>query len=254
MENSLSYLIAICETIVLLSFFIFMPYMGISLIGTGEYGPALIIFAIPICLLAYKIYFERVIVQREERKMGIIIVPREKRKISIMYNIIQKVKSGECRWDKSVLLIIEEICKTIIYLCFFVLLLYTAISLIGIGEYTFALIILSFPLCLLAYNIYLERVVIPREEQMIALSHKYNIPLKAESGSARWGNVFQQIIDAAIKNVTEIDKKNDLQQSRRIVKKMANEKSFDDLHRSFRLTGCHMKITDGCGKIITKIV
>ena len=82
----------------------------------------------------------------------------------------------------------------------------------------------------------------------------YNIPIKVESGDCQWGKVFHQIIEVAKKNITEEDKKEDLLQCGRIVKNMAKEKSFDDLHRAFRLTGCHMKITDGNGTLITKIV
>ena len=136
----------------------------------------------------------------------------------------------------------------------YVFLPYEIISLINIGEYGYAIVFIFITIGLITYHIYLERVIIPRELRMINLSLMYNIPIRVKSEDCQWGKVFHQIIEAAKKNVTEEDKKEDLQQCGRIVKKMNDEKSFDDLHRAFRLTGCQMKITDGNGTLITKVV
>ena len=103
--------------------------------------------------------------------------------------------------------------------------------------------------------IYNKYVSAPRERLKKALHKMHNYPRRiVQEDGSQWGKSFQRVIGGAIENVKERDKKNDLQQCDIIVKKMTNEKSFDDLHCAFRLTGCHMKITDGCGKIITKIV
>ena len=242
-------IVRISTTIIFLCFFVLLPYMAISLIGTekdffgkDDFFACLFIFSIPICLFVYNIYVDRV------------IVPREERMISLKYIIPQEAKSGVRHRNKSLLTKITAICETIIYLCFFVSLFYMAISLIGIGKYGYALIFLSFPICLLAYIIYVDRVIVPREEKKITISLMYNIPQKVKSGECHWDKSFLKIIETAIENITAEDKKNDLEQCGKIVKKMTDEKSFDDLHRAFRLTGCHMKITDDNGKLITKIV
>ena len=103
--------------------------------------------------------------------------------------------------------------------------------------------------------IYDKHVSTPREELKDALHKMYNYPKRlAQEDGGQWGKSFQRVIGVAIENVTEEGKKNDLQQCGKIVKKMTNEKSFHDLHHAFRLTGCHIKITDGNGKLITKVV
>lgn len=100
-----------------------------------------------------------------------------------------------------------------------------------------------------------NKISTQREKLENALHKMHNYPKRIVSkDGGKWGRSFQKVIDGVIENVTEEAKRKDLEQCGKIVKTMTNEKSFDNLHRAFLLSGCHMKITDGNGKIITKIV
>ena len=127
------------------------------------------------------------------------------------------------------------------------------------GDYDYALKYfypLLFMICLvIVVMIHGKYVYEPREKLKESLRKMHNYPKRIihEDGE-QWGKAFQRIIEKTIDNVTEEDKKKDLQQCERIVKKMTKEKSFDNLHRAFRLTGCHVEITDDNGKLITKVV
>lgn len=108
---------------------------------------------------------------------------------------------------------------------------------------------------IIAGRIYDKFVSVPRKKLKDALHKMHNYPKRiVQEDGGQWGQSFQRVIGVAFENATEEDKKNDLQQCGRIVEKMTNEKSFSDLHHAFRLTGCHLKITDENGELITKVV
>lgn len=88
-----------------------------------------------------------------------------------------------------------------------------------------------------------------------AIREMHNLPysLVKEDGE-QWGKAFQQLISTDINNFSESEKFNDLQQCQHIVKKMIKDETFENLHRAFRFTGCHLIVTDKDGKLITKIV
>ena len=113
-------------------------------------------------------------------------------------------------------------------------------------------VLISIGIVGLIYNKYVSA---PRERLKKALHKMHNYPQRiVQEDGRQWGKSFQRVIGVAIENVKEGDKKNDLQQCDIIVKKMTNENSFSDLHCAFRLTGCHIKITDSNDNLITIIV
>lgn len=125
-----------------------------------------------------------------------------------------------------------------------------------IFEDFFKAFLLFIPLiCCFLYGVYYWIAIVPKEKRWNAVRRMYDLPysLVKEDGD-QWGKEFQQLINAEINNVSELEKKNDLQQCQHIVKKMIKDESFENLHRAFRFTGCHLIVTDNDGKPITKIV
>lgn len=123
-------------------------------------------------------------------------------------------------------------------------------------EDIFNALLLFIPLiCCILYVVYDRIANVPKEKKWNALRKMYNLPycLVKEDGE-QWGKAFQQLINTELNNVSESEKKDDLQQCQHIVKKMIKDEAFENLHRAFRITGCHLIITDNDGKLITKIV
>ena len=148
--------------------------------------------------------------------------------------------------------------KTMAMASFFIVtLFYTVAGIMAvIFEDYFNALLLFIPLiCCLLYVVYYRIVFVPKEKRWSALRRMYNLPycLEKEDGE-QWGKAFQQLINTEINNVSETEKKNDLQQCQLIVKKMINDEAFENLHRAFRFTGCHLIVTDNDGKLIKKIV
>lgn len=148
--------------------------------------------------------------------------------------------------------------KIMVQACFsLVTLIFTiaGIMLIAFEDY-FKAILLFIPLiCCLLYGVYFGIAIVPKQKKWNAIRRMYNLPciLDKEDGE-QWGKGFQQIINTELNNVSESEKKNDLLQCQHIVKKMIKDESFENLHRAFRFTGCHLIVTDNDDKPITKIV
>ena len=141
--------------------------------------------------------------------------------------------------------------------CALVTLFYTVAGIMEvIFEDYFNALLLFIPLiCCILYMVYYRIAFVPIEKRWSSLRRMYNLPycLENEDGE-QWGKAFQQLLKTEINNVSETEKKNDLQQCQLIVKKMINDEAFENLHRAFRFTGCHLVVTDNDGKLIKKIV
>ena len=129
------------------------------------------------------------------------------------------------------------------------------IMLIVYEDYFKALLLFIPLICCLLYGVYYWIAIVPKQKRWNAIRRMYNLPyiLDKENGE-QWSKGFQQLINTELKNVSESEKKNDLLQCQHIVKKMIKDESFENLHRAFRFTGCHLIVTDNDGKPSTKIV
>lgn len=91
-----------------------------------------------------------------------------------------------------------------------------------------------------------------REE---ALHKMYNYPESIDwEFGYQWEKEFQSLLSKAIESTQDSEKKSDLKHCLHVVRKIKNDSGFYYLQRTFRLTGCHISITDSNGKRITKIV
>ena len=123
------------------------------------------------------------------------------------------------------------------------------------GRYYVALLYCAPLICSLLYGVYYWIAIVPKQKKWNAIRSMYNLPyiLDKDDGE-QWSKGFLQLINTELKNVSESEKKNDLQQCQHIVKKMIKDESFENFHRAFRFTGCHLIVTNNEGKPITKIV
>ena len=128
-----------------------------------------------------------------------------------------------------------------------------------IGTGLFFLSPLMLALCGLAYQLFYEK---PRKKRQEALRKKYDLPdvVRDEYGD-KWDREFQKVIVQAIKSATDNEKRTDLQQCQKVAKEMIKDsgeyrldRPFYRINKAFRLTGCHLTITDSQGKTITQIV
>ena len=110
--------------------------------------------------------------------------------------------------------------------------------------------------CLIAGIIYYEFVFRPKREaedkRQADLRNIYHYPKrlsKYEDGEMAGLNLLHIIKDAE-KRSADPRGKVDLQHCERVVRKMNDRKSFDDLYRALRLTGCHLDIKDAYGRTI----
>lgn len=148
--------------------------------------------------------------------------------------------------------------KSVVEGCLILLSLFYTISgfvSIVFGDF-FNSFLLFIPLiCCILFGVYYWILIVPINKELDLMRKMHKIPrtIDKEDGS-QWGNAFQQLINSKLKDVTESEKKGDLQQCQHIVTKMTKDKAFEKLNRAFRLTGCHLSITDAAGNPITKIV
>ena len=143
--------------------------------------------------------------------------------------------------------------------CFAFFTIFSTITGIIIGveiEDDFKALLLFIPLiCYILYVVYYWIVIVPKKKRWNAIQRMYNLPyILVKDDGEQWGKAFQQLINTEINNVSESEKKNDLQQCQSIVNKMIKDKAFENLHTAFKFTGCHLIVTDNDGKPITKIV
>lgn len=127
---------------------------------------------------------------------------------------------------------------------------------IFLGEYALGLLYLLPFLGLIGFLLYRQFVIEPERERKAALSRWYNYPLNLgkKVNFDQWQREFKAVIHNGLVSTTNINKQNDLNHCQKIVEKMTKDEVFNDLHRAFKLTGCHMEIKDATGHTITKIV
>lgn len=137
-----------------------------------------------------------------------------------------------------------------LFLVFFFMLI-AGLSYIAEGEIGYAVLNLSVPVVITLYFIYKW----PHWKREEALHEMYNYPHKIslEFGE-QWSREFQSLLSKSIDSTKDPEKKNDLKNCQNVVKKIKDDAGFYYLQRTFRLTGCHISITDSNGKRITTIV
>ena len=119
------------------------------------------------------------------------------------------------------------------------------------GEILYAVLWLLFPIISIVYVVY-KWPHCKREE---ALHKMYNYPetISLEFGD-QWNREFQGLISKAIDSTNDPEKKSNLKSCQKVVKNIKDDAGFYYLQRTFRLTGCHISITDSNGKCISTIV
>lgn len=125
-----------------------------------------------------------------------------------------------------------------------------------LGEFALGLLHLLPLLVLIGVLLYRHFVTEPEKIRMAALSRMYKYPQQLNKGDSvnHWHSGFKGVIHGGLVACTDTDKKTDLIQCQHIVDKMEKDCVFENLHRAFRLTGCHMEIKDSRGHAITNIV
>lgn len=124
------------------------------------------------------------------------------------------------------------------------------------GEVWMGLLFLLPLVCLIAGVIYYEFVFRPKREaekkHQADLRNIYHYPkhLRRYEDSEMAGLNLLHIIKDAEEQSADPRKKADLQHCERVVRKMNDGKSFDELYRALRLTGCHLDIKDAAGRTI----
>ena len=124
------------------------------------------------------------------------------------------------------------------------------------GEYALGSLYLLPLIGLIAVLLYRHFVTEPEKKRMAALCRMYGYPSKLtkKESADQWPKGFKEAIHNGFATTTEPDKQTDLNYCQQIVEKMKKDNKFDDLHRAFRLTGCHMEIQDPKGNTIANIV
>ena len=92
-----------------------------------------------------------------------------------------------------------------------------------------------------------------KREKALHKMHNYPESINLEFGY-QWEREFQSLISKAIESTKDPEKRSDLEHCQNVVNKISDNSGFYYLQRTFRLTGCHISITDSNGKRITKIV
>lgn len=125
-----------------------------------------------------------------------------------------------------------------------------------LGEIALGLLYLLPLLCLIGVLLYRHYVIEPEKMRRATLSRMYNYPLRLgkRDTANHWHSGFKDVIHGGLVTCTDSDKKTDLNHCQHVVDKMEKDGVFENLHRAFRLTGCHMEIKDSTGHTITKIV
>lgn len=119
------------------------------------------------------------------------------------------------------------------------------------GEILYAVLWLLLPIISLVYVVY--KWPHWKREEALHKMYKYPESISLEFGD-QWDREFQCVISKAIDSTDDPEKKSDLKYCQKVVKNIKDDAGFYYLHRTFRLTGCHISITDSNGKCITTIV
>lgn len=127
---------------------------------------------------------------------------------------------------------------------------------IFLGEYALGLLYLLPSIGLIGVLLYSHFVTEPKKKRMAALCRMYGYPgkLTKKESVDQWYKGFKAAIHDGLSKTTDQDKQTDLNYCQQIVENMKKDNTFDDLHRVFRLTGCHMEIIDPTGDAIAKII
>lgn len=130
------------------------------------------------------------------------------------------------------------------------------IAYLFLEEFALGLLYLLPFLGLIGFILYRQYVIEPEHERKVALSrwYKYPLHLGKKVNYDQWHRGFKAVIHNGLVSTTDSNKQNDLNHCQKIVEKMTKDDVFNDLHRAFQLTGCHMEIKDATGHTITKIV
>lgn len=104
----------------------------------------------------------------------------------------------------------------------------------------------------------------PQQKRQEALRKRYFLPQFATNNDyGVWETKFQKVIAQALEETSDSTKNSDLKHCQRVVEEMNKGlcgqrttyySPFSKINDSFRITGCHLTITDSEGNIITKIV
>lgn len=148
-----------------------------------------------------------------------------------------------------------------IVFCVFCIVIFIFLPFVGMayffqGEAGLGVLCLLPLACLIAGIIYYEFVFRPKREaekkRQADLRNIYHYPkhLRRYEDGEMAGLHLLQIIQNAEKRSADPRGKADLQYCERVVRKMNDRKSFDDLYRALRLTGCHLDIKDAYGRTI----
>lgn len=157
--------------------------------------------------------------------------------------------------------------KGLILLFIFIMLIWCGVQSIIEGDVLSGMILLFFPismlfgaLCYFALEQFFEK---PREKREKALCKKYHLPkYVADNDYGALEKKFQEVIAKAIESTSDNAKISDLKHCQRVIKEMNKScvgsytwlSSFSKIYKAFRLTGCHLKVTDSEGNNITKII
>lgn len=106
----------------------------------------------------------------------------------------------------------------------------------------------------MSYLLYKYLVTKPRQRHLDDLRRIYHIPnhLSKNEDSEMPTLRLMKIIKDAAEQTTDPQKKTDLQHCEQIVRKMKDDKSFNDIYRALRLTGCQLIIKDAGGQLIDR--
>lgn len=129
----------------------------------------------------------------------------------------------------------------------------------NIGTGVFFLLPLMLALCVFAYQQLYQK---PLDKRYDALHKKYKLPYEVRGDNGeKWDKDFQMTISKAIASITEPKKKSELQRCQTVAKEMIKDsganrldRPFYKINNAFRLTGCHLTITDSKGNTIVQIV
>lgn len=158
--------------------------------------------------------------------------------------------------------------KAIIILFILITLIYCGLVSISEGDVDSAMTFLWLPVGLffgailsLSFKVFYEK---PREKRQEALHKKYFIPQDVRNDDeGRWERKFQNIIARAIEATSDTTKISDLRHCQSVIKEMNKGRGyyssthysyFSKINEAFRLTDCHLTITDSEGNTIAKIV
>lgn len=129
----------------------------------------------------------------------------------------------------------------------------------NIGTGVFFLLPLMLALCVFAYQQLYQK---PLDKRYDALHKKYKLPYEVRGDNGeKLDKDFQMTISKAIASTTEPKKKSELQRCQTVAKEMIKDsganrldRPFYKINNAFRLTGCHLTITDSKGNTIVQIV